>query len=246
MTNNRIESSVTSLSWIPSEAVTGLTKSAFEAGFTHYDDPPPDRDRRPRGPAPRRPVPVRQPARGLDRRRGRPGRGRRLLGRRRHRARRPCASGRRASRPWRRSRSPTSRNRPRSTGSRPGSSRPSGGRTGVPAPRRVNHPPFVQFNAPIAWTALALEIDADGTSSFEVVAVPAPSHGTGSTTPTACSRPRSASPTSRSGGATRSGSTRRGARRPRPRSVTAVETAPGTPAVDGASCAAARSRRSGG
>ena len=38
----RIESSVLSLSWIPSEAVTGLPKSMFEAGVTHYDDPPPD------------------------------------------------------------------------------------------------------------------------------------------------------------------------------------------------------------
>src|ERR1700690_4197423 len=33
--------SVTSLSWIPSEAVTGGTRLAFDAGFTHYDDPPP-------------------------------------------------------------------------------------------------------------------------------------------------------------------------------------------------------------
>ena len=38
----RIESSVTSLSWIPSEAVTGLNKAVFGSGFTHYDDPPPD------------------------------------------------------------------------------------------------------------------------------------------------------------------------------------------------------------
>src|SRR5688572_11541921 len=38
----RIESSVTSISWIPSEAVTGLTKMPFEMGVTHYDNPPPD------------------------------------------------------------------------------------------------------------------------------------------------------------------------------------------------------------
>ena len=38
----RIESSVLSLSWIPSEAVTGLPKQVFEVGVTHYDDPPPD------------------------------------------------------------------------------------------------------------------------------------------------------------------------------------------------------------
>lgn len=37
----RFESSVTAISWIPSEAVTGSTRAAFEVGFTHYDDPPP-------------------------------------------------------------------------------------------------------------------------------------------------------------------------------------------------------------
>ena len=44
-----------------------------------------------------------------------------------------------------------------------------GGRTGLPAPRRVKHPPFVQFRAPTVWTTLALTIHADGTSSFEVL-----------------------------------------------------------------------------
>ena len=38
----RIRSSVTSLSWIPSEAVTGVNKVVFGTGLTHYDDPPPD------------------------------------------------------------------------------------------------------------------------------------------------------------------------------------------------------------
>ena len=37
----RYESSVTSISWIPSEAVTGSTRVAFDAGLTHYDEPPP-------------------------------------------------------------------------------------------------------------------------------------------------------------------------------------------------------------
>jgi Cyclic nucleotide-binding domain len=37
----RIESSVTSVSWIPSAAVTGATRIPFERGVTHYDDPPP-------------------------------------------------------------------------------------------------------------------------------------------------------------------------------------------------------------
>jgi len=38
----RIESSVTSISWIPSAAIVGVTRIPFEAGMTHYDDPPPD------------------------------------------------------------------------------------------------------------------------------------------------------------------------------------------------------------
>lgn len=37
----RYESSVTSLSWIPSEAVTGSARLAFDSGIGHYDDPPP-------------------------------------------------------------------------------------------------------------------------------------------------------------------------------------------------------------
>ena len=39
----RIESSITSVTWIPSEAIEGMPKLPFELGITHYDDPPPDR-----------------------------------------------------------------------------------------------------------------------------------------------------------------------------------------------------------
>ena len=38
----RIESSVTSISWIPSEAIKGMTKMPFEMGVAHYDETPPD------------------------------------------------------------------------------------------------------------------------------------------------------------------------------------------------------------
>ena len=38
----RYESSVTSLSWIPSEAVVGGTRLPFDAGVAHYDQAPPD------------------------------------------------------------------------------------------------------------------------------------------------------------------------------------------------------------
>jgi hypothetical protein len=38
-----IESSATAVSWIPSEAIRGLTKLPFSLGVTHFDDPPPER-----------------------------------------------------------------------------------------------------------------------------------------------------------------------------------------------------------
>ncbi|MDT7766116.1 MAG: hypothetical protein QOC63_5536, partial [Mycobacterium sp.] len=38
----RVESSVTSVSWIPLEAVEGTTRLAFSAGLAHYDQPPPE------------------------------------------------------------------------------------------------------------------------------------------------------------------------------------------------------------
>ena len=38
----RIEKSITSITWIPSEAITGMTKVPFELGIAHYDAPPPD------------------------------------------------------------------------------------------------------------------------------------------------------------------------------------------------------------
>jgi hypothetical protein len=38
----RVHGSVTSVSWIPSEAVTGLLKLGFTSGVGHYDSPPPD------------------------------------------------------------------------------------------------------------------------------------------------------------------------------------------------------------
>jgi len=38
----RIQSSVTSVSWIPSESVTWPAKAGFSTGLTHFDVPPPD------------------------------------------------------------------------------------------------------------------------------------------------------------------------------------------------------------
>jgi hypothetical protein len=52
-----------------------------------------------------------------------------------------------------------------------------GGRTGVPAPRTVRRPPFVQYHAPIAWSTLSLTIHADGRLDAALVgASPFPRH----------------------------------------------------------------------
>lgn len=44
-----------------------------------------------------------------------------------------------------------------------------GGRTGAPMPRVVPRPPFVQYHAPIVWTTLQLTIRPDGRSTGELV-----------------------------------------------------------------------------
>jgi hypothetical protein len=164
----RIESSVTSVSWIPSEAVTGpVMKGTFDVGFTHYDDPPPD------------------VITDLEQMRddgcfrfanhlaawaevkggeivdaGYAGGG--MMGRTTVR----LAKLRTTFEPV-----PLAdiRHEPERSATAVRFVQTTGGRTGLPAPRRVKHPPFVQFKAPTVWTTLALTIRADGTSHSEVL-----------------------------------------------------------------------------
>ena len=52
-----------------------------------------------------------------------------------------------------------------------------GGRTGLPAPRRVRRRPFVQWQAPLVGTTLSLTLHADGRSEFAMTgASPFPRH----------------------------------------------------------------------
>jgi hypothetical protein len=37
----RVDRSVTSITWIPSEAISGMPKMPFEMGMAHYDAPAP-------------------------------------------------------------------------------------------------------------------------------------------------------------------------------------------------------------
>ncbi len=43
-----------------------------------------------------------------------------------------------------------------------------GGRTALPLPRPVPHPPFIRWQAPLVWTTLALTVRTDGTSDVEL------------------------------------------------------------------------------
>ena len=164
----RIESSVTSVSWIPSEAVTGaVLKGTFESGFTHYDEPPPDElddleELRAEGSFRF----ANHLAAWVDIDDGQivdagySGGG--LMGATTVR----LANLRTTFEPVP---LPDIRHEPEITDSCVRFVQTTGGRTGLPAPRRVNRPPFVQFKAPTVWTTLALMIRADGTSSFDVV-----------------------------------------------------------------------------
>ena len=215
----RIESSVTSLSWIPSEAVTGMNKAAFEAGFTHYDEPPPDvlDDLEELRDADR--FRFANHLRGLDRGRGRPDRRLRLRRRRAH--------GRddRAARPaWprrsRRSRCPTCSAEPERRRRRGcGSCRPPAAAPALPAPRRVQ-PPAVRAVRRRRWCGRRSRSRSTPTaapSASSSGASPFPRHWVYDDDGKLVGA-RSGSPTSRTGTGRRSASTRRGATRTRRRS----------------------------
>ena len=162
----RIQSSVTSISWIPSEAVEGSTKLPFEMGVAHYDDPLPDH------------IDSLDALREADRFRfanqlsawidvddgritghGQDGRG--------HIGATTLRLGGRGM-TFAAVAFPDKRPAPVVGDGWVRFAQTAGGRTGAPMPRKVNRPPFVQIAAPLAWTSLALTIFADGTSSHEV------------------------------------------------------------------------------
>jgi hypothetical protein len=166
----RLESSVLSISWIPSEAVTGPLKQFFEIGVMHYDEPPPDTI----GSLDELQL-LRAEARFRFANRlsawievrdgaivdaGYSGGG--LMGvttvSLAHRSVRFEAVGL----PDRRDDPVVHRTEARFV-------QTSGGRAPVPAPRRVRRPPFFQLKPPDVWTTLALTINADGTARSELV-----------------------------------------------------------------------------
>jgi Cyclic nucleotide-binding domain len=168
----RIESSVTSVSWIPSEAIAGLAKMPFEAGILHYDQPPPDviedlealrvADRFRFANELRAYIDVEEDGDGTRRIVGFGHLGGGLIGVTRVRV------GRREV-TFSAFRLPDIQPAPEIGDGWVRFVQTTGGRTGLPAPRRVVHPPYAQYDSPLVWTTLALTIHADGRSEHEVV-----------------------------------------------------------------------------
>jgi len=164
----RYESSVLSLSWIPSEAIRGMSKSAFDIGPLHYDEPPPETvpgpeelealragDRFRFGNELRAWVEV-EDGRIVDH--GQSGRchigvTKLKLGR--------TFNVAAVSMPEIRPEAEVGRGWVRFT-------QTAGGRTGVPMPRPVPRAPFFRMDAPLVWTTLSLTIHADGSAEHAV------------------------------------------------------------------------------
>jgi hypothetical protein len=175
MAVSRFESSVIAVSWIPSEAITGPSKIPFELGVTHYDEPPPDvledleelrtSDRFREANELRAFVEVED---GRIVNAGHLGRG--------HIGATSVRLGPAAVR-FPAVHLPDIQHEPEVGGSSARFVQTVGGRMGLPTPRPVPHKKFFQFWPSIAWTTLALTINADGTSTHELVgASPFPRH----------------------------------------------------------------------
>jgi hypothetical protein len=171
----RIESSVTAISWIPSEAIEGPSKIPFELGITHYDQPPPDvltdleelrRTNRFREANELRAFIEVEDGRIVDY--GHLGRG--------HIGATRVTVGPAAIR-FPAVHLPDIRPEPEVSEASVHFVQTVGGRMGLPTPRPVPHRPFAQFWPSIAWTTLGLTINTDGTSSHEFLgASPFPRH----------------------------------------------------------------------
>ncbi|MET1002769.1 MAG: cyclic nucleotide-binding domain-containing protein [Acidimicrobiia bacterium] len=164
----RIERSVMSVSWIPSEAVTGMTKAAFGVGVTHYDNPPPD------------------VIEDLEALRTNDGfrfanvlrawadvEGGRIVGA----GYADASNGRMGTTTVRFATKgitfqpigfPEIRQDPEVGETSVRFAQTYGGRTVLPSPRRVSHPPFFQLKPPLVWTTLELVIHADGRSEYNL------------------------------------------------------------------------------
>jgi hypothetical protein len=158
---------VTSLSWIPTEAIEGAQRLAFDSGITHYDPPPPAED-----------LDV-ESLRVADRFRfanvlkawvdvdeggnitdcGYGGGG--VMGS-------TLVNLAGVKHRFEAVQLPDIQREPERGEGWVRFVQTTGGRTGVPAPRRVRRRPFVQWQAPLVWTTLSLTLYADGHSEQEM------------------------------------------------------------------------------
>jgi len=173
----KIESSVTSISWIPSEAIEGMPKLPFELGIGHYDPPPPDdlaeadlerlrdEDRFREANLLKAWIRVED---GEIRDFDYDGGG--LVGFTTFKL--GPAGITVAGVPF-----PTLREEPVVRNNEVRFVQSVGGRAGFPAPRRVKGKPFFRIQSASAWTTLALTLRADGSSEHELVgSSPFPRH----------------------------------------------------------------------
>jgi len=172
----RFESSITSVSWIPSELVSGPIKAGFVVGMAHYDDPPPDViESLAELHAAERFRFANHLAAWIEVAGGRvvdagySGRGYISSTRMAWSTRREVT--------FQPAEFPEIRATPRITATGARFSQITGGRTGAPLPRPVTGRPFFQWVAPTVWTTLALTIGTDGTARGELTgASPFPRH----------------------------------------------------------------------
>ena len=173
----RIESSVTSISWIPSEAITGINRLPMDLGIGHYDQAPPDQivDA------------VLDELKEADQLRAanrlaawievEDGQivdagysGRALVG---------STTGGigKAKVTFPGVAFPVLQEEPVIENGVARFVQSVGARTGAPFPRRIDRPPYIRITGPTTWVTLGLQISADGTVRHEVVgASPFPRH----------------------------------------------------------------------
>ena len=157
----RHEGLVTSLSWIPSEAIESAQRVAFDSGITHYDAPPPaegidveelrEADRFRFANVLRAWIDVDGSGRVTDS--GYSGGGVMgsttvNLGGLRHK--------------FQAVQLPDIQREPEHGDGWVRFVQTVGGRTGMPAPRRVRRRPYIQWQAPLVWTTLSLTLHTDG------------------------------------------------------------------------------------
>jgi hypothetical protein len=171
----RVESAATSLSWIPSEAVTGPPRTAFTVGFAHYDPPPPgtlsDLDGLWRADRFRFANRMRVWAEFTgDRVTGYGQDGGGIMGSTTVRIAALSATFAAVG-------MPDLRPEPKIGDGWIRFTQTCGGRTALAAPRSVHRPPYLRITAPLVWMTLAITLHADGRSEVGLAgASPFPRH----------------------------------------------------------------------